>query len=51
MAAGPTSAGEIDFDGDELLFFGYPAYSIIDDVDYEKTSASGTTTTKTGTAS
>lgn len=35
VAAGPASAGEIDLDGDELLFFGYPTYSVVDDVDYE----------------
>ena len=35
VAAGPASADEIDLDGDELLFLGYPAYSVIDDVDYE----------------
>lgn len=35
LAAGPASADEIDLDGDELLFLGYPAYSVIDDVDYE----------------
>jgi opacity protein-like surface antigen len=33
VAAGPASADEID--GDELLFLGYPAYSVMDDVDYE----------------
>ena len=33
VAAGPASVDEID--GDELLFLGYPAYSVIDDVDYE----------------
>ena len=32
VAAGPASADEIDLDGDELLF---PAYSVVDDVDYE----------------
>ena len=35
VAAGPASADEIDLDGNELLFLGYPAYSVIDDVDYE----------------
>ncbi len=35
LATGPASANEIDLDGDELLFLGYPAYSVIDDVDYE----------------
>ncbi len=35
VTAGPASADEIDLDGDELLFLGYPAYSLIDDVDYE----------------
>jgi hypothetical protein len=33
VAAGPASAD--DFDGDDLLFFGYPTYSVVDDVDYE----------------
>lgn len=31
--AGPATAD--DFDGEELLFFGYPAYSVVDDVDFE----------------
>jgi hypothetical protein len=35
VAAGTASADEIDLDGDELLFLGYPTYSVIDDVDYE----------------
>ncbi len=35
VAAGPASADEIDLNGDELLFLVYPAYCVIDDVDYE----------------
>lgn len=31
--AGPASAD--DRDRDDLLFFGYPFYSVVDDVDYE----------------
>ncbi len=33
VAAGPASAD--DFDRDDLLFFGYPTYSVVDDVDFE----------------
>lgn len=33
VAAGPASAD--DLDGDELLLFGHPGYSTIDDIDYE----------------
>ncbi len=32
--AGPASADD-DLDRDDFLFFGYPFYSVIDDVDYE----------------
>ena len=32
VVAGPASAD--DFDGDGLLFFGYPTFSVVDDVDY-----------------
>lgn len=35
VAASPASADKIDLDGDQLLFLGYPAYSVIDHVDYE----------------
>jgi hypothetical protein len=33
VAAGPASAD--DFDGDELLLFGYSDYSMIENIDYE----------------
>jgi hypothetical protein len=33
VAAGPAAAD--DFDGDDLLFFGYPAYNVVDDVEFQ----------------
>ena len=33
-AAGPASADRLDLDEDDLVFFGHPVYSVIDEVDY-----------------
>ncbi|GEM_PF-2260011 len=35
IAAAPASAGDFDFNDDEISFFGSPFIAVIDDVDFE----------------